>query len=143
MTPPARRLPQSSSSGWTNSHCASVTSCRRHAARSRAAGLLVSALIVLAPVSAAGATGESRRPLTGRALANLIACTRLLGYVRDFHPSDEAAAADLYQDLDDMVTTYYASPKQWVSIMKNSIADIGPVYNTHRMVLEYLRKYYL
>jgi glycogen phosphorylase len=57
--------------------------------------------------------------------------------------NDEAAAADLYQDLDDMVTTYYANPKQWVSIMKNSIADIGPVFNTHRMVLEYLHKYYL
>jgi starch phosphorylase len=57
--------------------------------------------------------------------------------------SDEAAVADLYQDLDDMVTTYYANPKQWVSIMKNSIADISPVFNTQRMVLEYRQKYYL
>jgi len=32
------------------------------------------------------------RALTGRGLANLIAFTRLLGYVRHFHPSDEAAA---------------------------------------------------
>ena len=61
----------------------------------------------------------------------------------DEDQSDEAAAADLYQDLDDMVTTYYANPKQWLSIMKSSIADIGPVFNTHRMVLEYLQKYYL
>jgi C-terminal processing protease CtpA/Prc len=32
------------------------------------------------------------RPLTGRGLENLVAFTRLLGYVRHFHPSDEAAA---------------------------------------------------
>jgi len=32
------------------------------------------------------------RPLTGRGLDNLVAFTRLLGYVRHFHPSDEAAA---------------------------------------------------
>jgi C-terminal processing protease CtpA/Prc len=32
------------------------------------------------------------RPLTARGLDNLLAFTRLLGYVRHFHPSDEAAA---------------------------------------------------
>jgi len=60
----------------------------------------------------------------------------------DEDQSDEAAAADLYRDLDDLVTTFYAAPKQWVSIMKNSIADLTPVFNTQRMVLEYLHKYY-
>jgi C-terminal processing protease CtpA/Prc len=34
------------------------------------------------------------RPLTGRGLENLVALGRLLGYVRYFHPGDEAAAAD-------------------------------------------------
>lgn len=34
------------------------------------------------------------RPLTPRGLANLMAFARLLGYVRYFHPSDEAANAD-------------------------------------------------
>ncbi len=57
--------------------------------------------------------------------------------------TDQVAAADIYQDLDDLVTTYYASQKRWVGIMKSSIADIAPVYNTHRMVSEYMRKYYL
>lgn len=61
----------------------------------------------------------------------------------DEDQSDDAAAADLYHDLDDMVTTYYANPKQWTGIMKRSIADISPVFNTQRMVLEYLHKYYL
>lgn len=35
---------------------------------------------------------EPPRPLTARGLENLVALTRLLGYVRHFHPSDEAAA---------------------------------------------------
>jgi hypothetical protein len=46
----------------------------------------------LAGVGSAGAA--SARGLTARGLANLTAFTRLLGYVRYFHPSDEAAAAD-------------------------------------------------
>ena len=37
---------------------------------------------------------EASRRLEGRGLENLIALSRLLGYVRYFHPSDEAAAAD-------------------------------------------------
>ncbi len=60
----------------------------------------------------------------------------------DEDQTDDEAAADLYQDLDDMVTTYYANPRQWLTIMKHSIADITPVFNTHRMVMEYVRKYY-
>ena len=61
----------------------------------------------------------------------------------DEEQSDEEAAADLYRDLDDMVTTYYASSKQWLEIMKNSICDLTPVFNSQRMVLEYLHKYYI
>ncbi|HSK18085.1 MAG TPA: S41 family peptidase [Longimicrobiales bacterium] len=37
---------------------------------------------------------EAARPLTPRAIQNLVALGRLLGYVRYFHPSDEAVAAD-------------------------------------------------
>jgi hypothetical protein len=37
---------------------------------------------------------EPARALTSRGLENLVAFTRLLGYVRHFHPSDEAAATD-------------------------------------------------
>jgi hypothetical protein len=37
---------------------------------------------------------EPARPLDARGLHNLVAFTRLLGYVRFFHPSDQAAAAD-------------------------------------------------
>lgn len=37
---------------------------------------------------------EAARPVTERGLANLVAFSRLLGYVRWFHPSDGAAATD-------------------------------------------------
>ncbi|HEY1381550.1 MAG TPA: S41 family peptidase [Gemmataceae bacterium] len=49
------------------------------------------AIDILGP---AGAGNEPPRPLAGRGLENLTALARLLGYVRYFHPSDEAAAAD-------------------------------------------------
>ncbi|MBX3401966.1 MAG: hypothetical protein KF699_01010 [Phycisphaeraceae bacterium] len=45
-------------------------------------------------VGDARAAGEAPRPLTERGLANLIALARLYGYLRYFHPSDEAAACD-------------------------------------------------
>jgi C-terminal processing protease CtpA/Prc len=43
---------------------------------------------------AAATTAEPPRPLQGRGLENLVAFARLLGYVRHFHPSDQAALAD-------------------------------------------------
>jgi len=41
-----------------------------------------------------GAPAGPPRAFEGRGLDNAVAFTRLLGYVRYFHPSDEAAAAD-------------------------------------------------
>ena len=41
-----------------------------------------------------GEGDEPARPLEGRGLDNLVAFARLLGYVRYFHPSDQAAATD-------------------------------------------------
>ena len=50
-------------------------------------------LLSVAPALAAPAN-ERPRPLTERGLENLTAFARLLGYIRFFHPSDEAASAD-------------------------------------------------
>ena len=50
-------------------------------------------LLGAAPSLAAPAN-EPPRQLTPRGLENLEAFTRLLGYVRFFHPSDQAAAAN-------------------------------------------------
>src|SRR5262249_19691223 len=49
------------------------------------------AVRLMAP-SAAAAEPEGPRALEGRGGENLAAFTRLLGYVRHFHPSDEVAA---------------------------------------------------
>jgi C-terminal processing protease CtpA/Prc len=45
-------------------------------------------------LGAAETRHEPARPLNGRGLENLIAFARLFGYVRYFHPSDQAAAAN-------------------------------------------------
>ncbi len=45
-------------------------------------------------IGKAGAGNEPPRALEARGLDNLVAFTRLLGYVRYFHPSDQAAATD-------------------------------------------------
>ena len=54
---------------------------------------LSQALDVCRPDSPASSS-EGSRPLTEQGMRNAIAFTRLLGYVRYFHPSDQAAAAD-------------------------------------------------
>ena len=45
------------------------------------------------PASSASSS-EAPRPLTEQGMRNAIAFTRLLGYVRYFHPSDQVATAD-------------------------------------------------
>lgn len=50
--------------------------------------------LLLAPSVFAVPGDEPARPLQGRGLDNLVAFSRLLGYVRYFHPSDAAAGAD-------------------------------------------------
>ncbi|HEX2223329.1 MAG TPA: S41 family peptidase [Thermoanaerobaculia bacterium] len=63
-----------------------------------AVGLFCALLLHLgaAPALAAPAV-EPPRALSGQGLENLTAFTRLLGYVRFFHPSDQAAGADWHQ----------------------------------------------
>jgi C-terminal processing protease CtpA/Prc len=53
------------------------------------------ALSLVTPAPSRAADGDERAsPLRGRGLDNLTAFTRLLGYVRFFHPSDQAAGAN-------------------------------------------------
>jgi C-terminal processing protease CtpA/Prc len=59
--------------------------------------VLVAALVLAGPTAAAQSTvppPEPPRPVTERGLENLVAFSRLLGYVRHFHPSDQAVAMD-------------------------------------------------
>jgi starch phosphorylase len=60
----------------------------------------------------------------------------------DEDTSDDETAADFYAVLEEAVTTYYANRTQWLRIMKTSISDCAPRFNTQRMVEEYLAKYY-
>jgi starch phosphorylase len=60
----------------------------------------------------------------------------------DEDTSDEETAADFYAVLEEAVTTYYANRPQWLRMMKASICDCTPRFNTQRMVEEYLDKYY-
>lgn len=54
-------------------------------------------ILVLAAICRPAVAGESDRPLSEAGLENLVAFARVYGYVRHFHPSDEAAAADWEQ----------------------------------------------
>jgi C-terminal processing protease CtpA/Prc len=53
-----------------------------------------SALLLTGLVLFAAPVDDAPRPLQGRAPDNLVAFTRLLGYVRHFHPSNEVAATN-------------------------------------------------
>src|SRR5262245_8335150 len=79
--------------------------CLDHTIGFSAFVLLAQALLFVAPANAQAPADcrpasssptefEPARPLTENGLRNLVAFTRLLGYVRHFHPSDEAAQAD-------------------------------------------------
>lgn len=50
--------------------------------------------LVLEALGSVHEGNRSAAPLSNRGLANLVAFTRLLGYVRHFHPSDESARAN-------------------------------------------------
>ena len=42
-----------------------------------------------------------------------------------------------------IIPTYYDNPKEWLNIIKNSISDILPTFDSHRMADEYYKKMYL
>lgn len=67
----------------------------------------------------------------------------------NYEEQDRFDAEKLYDVLEhQIIPTYYEHdendlPVQWLKKIRNAIATIGPVYNTHRMVKEYAEKYYL
>ncbi|MCS6999075.1 MAG: alpha-glucan family phosphorylase [Aquificaceae bacterium] len=64
---------------------------------------------------------------------------------QDLSPSDDGQdAEDIYNKLFyTIMPTYYHRKEDWIKLMKNSIATIGPYFNTHRMVEEYVGKIYI
>jgi C-terminal processing protease CtpA/Prc len=71
---------------------------------------------------------EPARPLQGRGLDNLVAFTRLLGYVRYFHPSDQAAATDWDQFATDGIRAVEGakSPEDLVRVLERMFHPIAP-----------------
>jgi starch phosphorylase len=67
----------------------------------------------------------------------------------DLREQDRLDANRIYQLIEHQIVPLYfrrdkaGLPRQWIAMMKHSLATVGPTFNTHRMVGEYLRKYYL
>ena len=56
---------------------------------------------------------------------------------------DPKDAENLYRLLEDeVIPTYYGNRSRWIYMMKESIKSIAPRFSTHRMVKEYMDKFY-
>ncbi len=101
---------------------------RSAACAARLASLLA---LVLSLGPGARVTAAETRPLTGRGLANLTAFTRLLGYVRHFHPGDEAATADWETFAIAAVDTVEgaAGPEQLAATLRRLFLPLAPSLN--------------
>ncbi len=59
------------------------------------------------------------------------------------HEQDEADAEHLYRLLEDVVIPmYYQQPDRWLSVVKASLADVLPTFDSARMATEYYEKLY-
>jgi starch phosphorylase len=62
---------------------------------------------------------------------------------------DKRDAESLYDVLEkEVVPIYYERdgrglPRKWIARMKHALKSLGPLYNTHRMVSEYARRFYV
>jgi starch phosphorylase len=69
--------------------------------------------------------------------------------LEDQTAQDRKDAESLYEVLEKQVVPAYYDrdrqgiPRQWVSRMKHALKSLGPTFNTHRMVAEYARRFYL
>lgn len=61
---------------------------------------------------------------------------------------DEVESRQFYNTLETQIIPLFYDhgmdriPRKWISKVKNSIKNLGPVFNTHRMVQEYYEKFY-
>ena len=61
---------------------------------------------------------------------------------------DEVESRLIYEGIEkELVPLFYNRgedklPRGWISMMKNSMKKLGPVYNSHRMVEQYSKKFY-
>ena len=57
--------------------------------------------------------------------------------------SDDADREQLYRLLEDEVVPLHTDAREWVEMMKASIAQLAPRFSMHRAVIEYAERYYL
>ncbi len=68
---------------------------------------------------------------------------------KDLDQQDEIEANLLYRAIEDEVAPLFYErndkglPEDWIVMMKNTIESCGSQYNTHRMLVDYIEKYYL
>ncbi len=66
----------------------------------------------------------------------------------DLDYQDEVESRMIYESLEkEIIPLFYSRsennlPRNWIATMKNSMKNLGPVYNTHRMVEEYFNNFY-
>jgi len=66
----------------------------------------------------------------------------------DIDYQDEVEARLIYETLEkEIIPLFYERgedklPRRWIEFMKNSMKNLGPFFNTNRMVREYSEKYY-
>jgi starch phosphorylase len=69
--------------------------------------------------------------------------------LEDQAAQDKKDADSLYEVLEkQVIPAYYERdrqgvPRKWVERMKHALKTLGPLYNTHRMVAEYARRFYV
>jgi starch phosphorylase len=86
--------------------------------------------------------GFAADPLSGFAIGDN-------AVLEDQLAQDRRDADSLYEVLEkQVVATFYdrdgrGVPRAWVGRMKHALKALGPLYNTHRMVAEYARRFYV
>lgn len=67
-----------------------------------------------------------------------------IGLAANMESIDKEEADSLYKKLEtEIIPIYYEKRKQWINIMRHSIAINASFFNTHRMVLQYVSNAYL
>ncbi len=67
----------------------------------------------------------------------------------DFNYQDEVESQAIYNLLEkEVIPLFYDRgksniPRKWIEMIKNSMIKIGPVFNTNRMIREYVERFYL
>ena len=91
------------------------------------AGVLLAASLCAQPPSTGGST-EAARPLTAQGLENLQALARMIGFVRYFYPSDEAAGADWNRFAVEAVKAVEpaSSPADLAAKLQSVFAPVAP-----------------